>query len=375
MPVDRVVVITTNPAALARLAGPLSQAGLRIVDWSPRGSCTGYSRHVDEHHDLADDPAARGRQLAAIARSISPSDWVVLGTDADIHDVMDRRRADSSLTRLLPTARHHKTLGSKIAMAAALADLGVEQPAWTSASTAEAVPAAVAELGGEVAVKGDRGWGGLAVTRVPAGSAPTGLAGDAPFLVQRWEPGTLVSIDLLVVRGEVALAPYSVVLGEIRERGASYHRVYLPIPDDGLRESLRRLASGLGGTWFGNVSAIARPDGSHAIIELDPRPNAWHAYLGRLGYPLVAALRSVATGTDVPAEAALPRSGRPVVNLTRVVQGSLAGNSVRARALFYPRATWRHVHRGDLALTYREARDLARWVVLTRAGRRRVEDT
>lgn len=355
---------------VARLLQPISQAGITVEEWSPNGSRLAHSRYVHRHTDLAPDPVERSRQLCVIAQGMTDRDWVIVGTDEDLYELHDLANEDPLLARLLPVRAHQEALGSKAAMARVLDQFRVRQPAWRLASTGNDVAEAVAAVGGHAMVKSVRGYGGSQVTEIRSHAGNTPLRGGPPYLVQEFVPGETVSIDLAVVDGSVALAPYSEMLALASPRGISCARVYCPLHDDDLLASLDRVAAGFGGTWFANVTAIRGPDGDHAIIEVDPRPNAWHPYLTRLGFPLPQVLRAINSGFGAPVHASSAKPHARVVNVSRVIKCTLSGSPRHVRWLLDPRMTWPYAHRGDPQLTIREVRDLIQWLLLRMRARR-----
>jgi hypothetical protein len=332
---------------------------MTVEEWSPAGSRLGHSRYVNKHTDLAADPSERARQLSTIAHGLTDRDWVILGTDDDLYEVHDLTAADPLLSRLLPVRAHADALGSKEGMARALDEFGVRQPVWKLVGDTTQVSAAVAEVGGHAIVKSVRGYGGSQVTEVRGSNLrSTPLRGGAPYLVQEFVSGDTVSIDLVVVDGSVALAPYSDMLALASPMGVSCARQYRPLQDDDLLRSLDQIAAGLGGTWLANVTAIRGRDDRHHIVEVDPRPNAWHCYLERLGFPLPQVFTAIRSGVGAPRHGLSTRPHTRVVNLSRVIKTTLSGSPRQARWLLDPRATWPYAHRGDPQLTIREMRDL-----------------
>ena len=371
MTVDRVIMIASHPGSVARLAQPIARAGMAVEAWSPYGSRLGYSRYVRRHRDLCADPAQRREQLSSIAREVGPGDWVILGTDDDIYEASDLAQDDPDVTSLLPGKHHRSALGGKAEMAGTLDHLGIQQPRWTAAHSRADVRAAAAMVGGWAMVKTVRGAGGRGVWRVDAAVEPREISGAGPYLVQEWIEGVTTSIDIVVVNGRVALAPYSEMVEVSRSYGVSLVRRYTAMADERLSADLDRLAAGLGGTWLANLTAMRQPDGTHVLVEVDMRPNAWHSYLDRLGFPMPRVLEAIRGGGEVPHQAPSLTPQVRVVNVNRVLKAAIAGSPRQARHLLAPNASWRYANRGDAGLTYREARDLARWLVLTRAGRRR----
>jgi hypothetical protein len=366
MAVDRVLMIASNPATVARLAQQIARAGMAIDAWSYRGSPLAYSRYLRQHRDLARNGRDRGRQLREIADSVHAHDWVILGTDHDVYEISNLLEGGAPVRALLPVARNHGALRDKAAMATTLEQLGVGQPAWTVAAAATDVESAVARVGGRAMVKTFRGWGGLGVTEVDDAKGVPPLYGDGPYLVQQWVDGETMSIDLVAVDGRVALAPYSDLAALTSPFGVSCARHYRPIDDNGLWADLDRLAAGFGGTWLANVTAIRRSDGTHTIIEVDVRPNAWHAYLARLGFPMAGVLAAIRDGAAAPFHAGSTTPNERVVNVTRTVTSARQGNPGHVRLLLDTKATWKYANRGDAGLTLRELRRLARELVVSR---------
>ncbi len=369
--VDRVVVISPHPSAVARLLPMLTAAGLTVDVWSAPGSRLGYSRHPRRCATLPDDLEQRHAILATIADSVGPGDWVILGSDADVWDVLAAAEHHPRALALLPVpAAHLDAVGTKTGMAALLRDLGVDQPRWTVAPSPGDLPHAAATLGYPVIVKADRSGAGAGTTvlRSPGDVVVPRRGNEGPYLVEELVDGFLVSIDILVSDGRVATAPYSRVLRSLGPYGVSVTRQFVPLTDRRLLADLDRIAAALGGRWFGNLSAIRRPNGTHAVFEVDLRPNVWHAYQHRLGYPLLPALRAIRAGEPLPAPGSGP-APTTTTNLSRTIMGAIQTDPRLAAELLSVRRTWRHAHRGDARLTYREARDLARWLALTRGGR------
>lgn len=354
---------------VARLLQPISQAGITIEEWSPNGSRLAHSKHVHRHTDLAAEPAERARQLSLIAKGLTDRDWVIVGTDDDLYELHDLAADDPLLSRLLPVRAHQGALDSKAAMAEGLDRFGVRQPVWTVANTTDDVAEAVAGVGGHAMVKSVRGYGGSQVTEIRVEGRTMPLRGAPPYLVQEFVPGETVSIDLVVVNGSVALAPYSQMLTLASPRGISCARLYCPLDDDGLLLSLDRLAAGFGGTWLANVTAIRKREGHHEIVEVDPRPNAWHAYLPRLGFPLPQVLSAISAGITPTPHASSTKPHTRVVNVSRVIKSTLSGSPRQVRWLVDPRMTWPYAHRGDPQLTVREVRDLVKWLFFRNRGR------
>lgn len=362
--IDRVVIVATRPAAVARLLAAFAAAGITVDVWSPFGSRLGYSRHVRHVTVLPDDARVRVAQLAQLARSLTDRDLVVLGCDEDLREVVDAAPEAPELLRLLPVRGEHRAaVGSKIGTAELLRAADVDTPRSAVARDREALGAAIAEVGPRAMVKADRSGGGLGTREVSSPGDADRAVGDGPWLVEELVDGLPVSIDLVVVGARVAVAPYS-LMGSTHGGpfGISVTRAYRTLDDDRLAADLDGLAGHLGGTWLANASAIRRPDGSHAVFELDLRPNVWHAYAPQLGHPLVPALRALHAGHPVPP---WPRTMPPtrVVNVMRSVQATLRGEPRHLRELLPLRDSLRWAHRGDARLSYREARDVAREVV------------
>lgn len=366
----RIVIPTTNPGNVARLLPAFRQAGYAIDVWSPPGSRLKHSRHVRRHTTLPLDLDARRALLGRIARDLAPDDLVVLGGDDDLRVIADAAVTDPVLQHLLPVAPELRdAVGSKVGMARVLARLGVAMPRHAVVEHRDDCAEAVAALGTPALVKRDRSGGGYGVTAVRTlADLQAWDAGAGPWLVEELLEGDLVSIDLVAVRGEVALAPYSDMAVTAGAFGVSVVRTFRTLDDHRLAEDLEHLARALGGTWLANVSAIRRPDGSHAVFEVDLRPNAWHAYAPRLGYPLIPALRSARTGAPVAPWRRQVRTTR-VVNVTRTVQRALTGEPGRLRCLLPLADSLGHGHIGDPLLTLAEARDVTRQVVLARRAR------
>ena len=184
-----------------------------------------------------------------------------------------------------------------------------------------------------------------------------------------------MAVEALYLRGRLAAMAYSHCVETAGAFGVSIVRDYRDVDDEALAQSLRILGESIGLDGFANISTIRRSDGTNAIFEVDVRPNAWHAYLPRLGLDLAGALSgrlSQADSPGAPDAAQIAVEGVSVRNLTRTIRfhGRVSGllaiakRSERARTLPYAQL-------GDMGISFMEWRQL--FTSFARSDRRRLK--
>ena len=363
----RVFVIASEPRLIARLLPTLAQASLGVHVLEPRSNYLRRSKYVIGHTLLPDEPDVRHAILRSLVeQSLRPEDWVVCASDDVMWDIGDSDLPLEAKVRLLPIMREHglNAVTSKIGMAEALAQCGARQRDFEVAVALADLPAAAARLGYPVIVKTNRGASGdgIGVLRTPEDDFAPRVPSLGPYLIERFVEGELMAVEALYLRGRLVAMAYSHCIETAGAFGVSIVREYRELDDSVLKESLGKLGECIGLDGFANISMIRCVDGTHAIFEVDVRPNAWHAYLPKLGLDLGAAVSSrLIQGAEPPSKAfaMVAVIGKSVRNLTRTIvyQGRIAGLFAVLK-LSGMRITFPYANFGDWRISLNEQRRL-----------------
>jgi hypothetical protein len=214
-------------------------------------------------------------------------DWVVFGEDWTPRTLARSELPLATKLRLLPARREVGLvmLGSKTGLAEVQRLADPNAPRTLVVEAAGQLTAACAEIGAPLLIKGEQGGSGSQVVRVATleGADPVVPPGWFPVVVQEWLPGTDVSVEVMFRDGELAGWTYSEILSRQSEFGQSTSRRYVDPPTLDFPDTLTAMARFAGLHGMFNCTLIRAPAGTHRLVELDPRPNAWHQFGPRLG--------------------------------------------------------------------------------------------
>jgi len=348
---------------LARLPEALHGDGVEIVLVAPAGSYLLASDFVTQRVELSPlnpkedwfGTVVRNGQLIADL----DADFYLLGSDALALAIASSNLPRAVKLRLLPL-RHERALGmvgSKVGFARAMHDSLTPGPSTKVATSSVELEVLLQSSSLPVVVKGDTGAGGAAVeiVRAPGFTAPEDWF---PVVVQEFVPGIETGVEALFVNGCLAGWLYSRVIASVVPRGPSAARRFITPPALDFVESLESIGRFAGLHGMFNASLMWNPStNTHALFELDVRPNTWFQFARTLGVDWSALMAE--TGETSPvAHPSVGSSGRVIRLYPHEIVGAIRyGNP--GRLLLWcgiGRGTYRTRNHLDRAVNHYERR-------------------
>ena len=345
---------------LGRLPETLAGSGAEIIVVGPPESYLRHSVFVTRYIVLTPPTPGAGWYATIIhnAEMLAEleGDWYFVGSDGLATAIAQSELPVATKIRLLPT---HSTsafpmMGSKVGFARTMKTVGIIEPETRTVQFPSELEGALNEVGFPAMIKGDQGGGGSAVKRVTRLS--DALVPDSwfPIVVQKFVPGPSISVEALFVAGELRGWLYSQALAVAGVHGPSSIRRFMNPPKADFLDGLRVLGAHAQLNGLFNCSLIwNQASQSHALFEVDPRPNAWFQFGPALGVDWAALMR----GETVPASPKLGRRGRVIHLYPRSLSSSL-----RLRQPWFALpwllglpGTWSARNRRDAAVNAREA--------------------
>ena len=307
----RGTVVVTDLEGRGSLAAArsLSRTGYRVVGASTSRLAPGrWSRTCDRRILLPDprpDPARYARELAA-ALADEAADLVVVGSDATLLAVSAGREVLEPVVRTeLPAHEVVLRVTDKVAVAAAAAAVGLTGPAGVECADAGAVRAAVAARGYPLLLKPPRSvaleGGTLRERRSRRVGSPAELERalaelGLPLLVQELVEGPVYSVAGVAADGALRGCVVARYLRTWPADAGAAAFAETVVPDSGVVERVEELVVSLGWSGIFEVELVRRPDGTYAVIDLNPRVYGSLALSGAAGAPLAVIWCDTALG-------------------------------------------------------------------------------
>jgi hypothetical protein len=208
-----------------------------------------------------------------------------------------------------------------------------------------------------VVVKGDTGAGGAAVeiVRDPDFTAPEDWY---PVVVQEFVPGIETGVEVLFVHGRLAGWLYSRVVASVVPRGPSAARRFITPPALDFVEVLESIGGFAGLHGMFNASLMWNPaTNTHALFELDVRPNTWFQFARTLGVDW-SALMAHAGEIASPAHPSVGSSGRVIRLYPHEIVGAIRYGNLGRLLLWcgIARGTYRTRNHADGTVNRYESR-------------------
>jgi predicted ATP-grasp superfamily ATP-dependent carboligase len=317
--VSKVLATDAHERSMLAVIRCMGTAGYEVTATAPVRIAPGlWSRHISSRRIVPDPTVNIEAFTAAMEQLVSSEahDLLIPGTDATLLAVSRRRQRLEPFVRLgLPDHEVVEAVLDRALVGERAAAAGLAPPdSRLCANAAEAVEAA-RELGYPVVVKPVRTvveanghltrYASRMADGDPALHATVGRL-EAPYLVQRCEPGPLLSFAGVATGGGL--------LGSVVAR---YRRTWPPpagsvtfsetvTAPPMLVERVESLVASLGWQGIFELELIERSPDSFAAIDFNPRPYGSQALARAAGVPLAEMLCSWLLG-DQPA----PASSRP----------------------------------------------------------------
>ena len=265
--------------------------------------------------DPKDDPAGFVTELARLARD-GAYDVLIPGSDAALLAISGGRERLQPLVKVgLPEHRAVESSLSKVALIDAASAAGLSVPETAVCGDSEAAVTAARRFGYPVVLKphqsvfeGSTGLRQLGTIVVEDEDELVGLlpGHGRPCLVQRRQPGTLLSFAGVLAGGELLASAVS-----------RYQRTWPPdagnvsfsetvSPPPGLRRRVRELLEAIGWEGIFELELLEGPDGAAFAIDLNPRVYGSLALAGKAGAPLALIWCDWLLGRSPTADTARP---------------------------------------------------------------------
>lgn len=333
-------------SGLVRLPSMLRRCGAHLTVLAPAESALRRSRFIDSFQIIPESLAALPGALKAHLEK-NQYDAVFLGdepTVVTIGQYAAEHPEDSQwIDTWFPVSREIQPLiFCKASFTEACAKAGVPVPRSRTCHTFDELTEAADYVGYPLALKTSVGFGGNGVMRVnnprELHAAYEKFRQRAPLVVQEFVAGRIGTTQMVLNRGQVLYWMPSYVTKCCPEPyGPSCVRVFLDQPDlNAMQKIVQGVATLTNFYGMAGIDWIQRPDGSFAILEMNPRPTP-AMELGRFaGSSCADALKSLLLG------------GPPAANPQPV-------NGRRKTVYMFPQ----HIQR---CLCYHKYRDLRHWL-------------
>ena len=363
---------------LSRLPEALHGPGVEIVLVAPAGSYLLASDFVTERLELsALDPkedwfgtVVRNSQLIADLNA----DYYLLGSDALALAIASSSLPTAVKLRLLPLHQERALgmVGSKVGFARAMHDSKTSGPFTMIAESAEELGELLRDTPLPLVVKGDTGAGGAAVEIIH--TLPFTAPDDwFPVVVQEFAPGIETGVEALFVNGHLAGWLYSRVIASVIPKGPSGARRFITPPALDFVETLESIGRYAGLHGMFNASLMWNPaTKTHALFELDVRPNTWFQFARTLGVDWSALMAGACESTS-PAHPTVRSAGRVIRLYPHEIVGAIRYGNVGKllRWCGLGRGTYRSRNHRDRAVNRYERRlirlalkdRVARWLI------------
>ena len=295
-------VTSPNWLGTVHLPRLFKKAGFQVTLLAHPRSLAARSNCVDRLLPATFDPTANVELLRRhLAEQSVPYDWIVLGDDATLWEVL-RRHEEPWTTACIPfdpAGPGAELLSSKARFMDEAEKRGLPIPPSRTAPTRKSLVAAADELGYPVIIKPVQGSGGKGIFTARSRaelSAAAGAADECAYLVQRLVTGEVGSTVVLYDHGtpRAWLPSYKrKVFPEPFGQSTARQRVHLPESEETLAGFGRML--GMHGIcafdWI-----LPEEGGKALILECNGRPPAYLYMVEDVGLDLAGAIRAMRAG-------------------------------------------------------------------------------
>lgn len=294
------VVFLGGSPLVSRLPEVFARVGVNIIVFGPPHNPLASSEFVHKYTVL--ETAHEESWAATLIRNAqqilaTDANWFIVENDTVAYELARSDLALGDKLRLLPTQSEKglTVLGSKVGLASAAQELGLNFPHTVTAHNASQLSALCANWKGSGFLKSDLGGGGKYIRHFTALTEPLCDSIPSewfPLIVQQEIQGTPISIEALFRVGELGGWMCSVPTVYSANFGPSIRRKYFHPQVRDFIPTLERLGRDLALHGLFNCSFIwDERTRTHYLYEADPRPNPWHQFGPRYGVDWVELMR------------------------------------------------------------------------------------